>query len=164
MSNVSVYPFLTGFLSQWNRSDFTVGGIAFGCAEQFMMYRKAVLFDDHEMAARILRAERPSDQKRLGQNVRGFVPSVWAERRVPIVLEGNRAKFSQNAGLRKKLLATGDSILVEANPKDFIWGAGLAQADPDILDPSKWQGLNLLGRILMQVRDELRQAPADSAS
>ena len=68
MSNVSVYPFLTGFLSQWHRSDFTVGGIAFGCAEQFMMYRKAVLFDDHEMAARILRAERPSDQKRLGQD------------------------------------------------------------------------------------------------
>lgn len=44
----------------------------------------------------------------------------------------------------------------EANPKDSIWSCGLAANDPDIFDQSKWKGQNLLGKILMQIREELR--------
>ena len=156
---VEVYPFFTpSFLSQWHRAFFSLHGHDFVCAEQWMMYRKAQLFGDEAMAARILSATAPHDHKRMGQNVRGFVADVWDAEKHGIVFEGNLAKFGQNAGLRKKLLATGDALLVEANPKDFIWGAGLSADDPDIEYPSRWLGQNLLGYILTDVRGQLAQA------
>ena len=70
--------------------------------------------------------------------------------------EGNLAKFSQNAGLHKKLLATGDAILAEANPRDIIWGVGLSENDPKIDAVNAWRGENLLGYILMDIRAKLR--------
>ncbi|GHA98311.1 hypothetical protein GCM10009069_21460 [Algimonas arctica] len=150
-----VRPFLKGFLSQWHPSNFSVDGIAFGNAEQFMMYKKATLFGDGMIAEKIVAAKHPSDHKRLGQQVRGFIQQDWDANKVEIVHAGNWAKFTQNKGLRKKLLATGNAILVEANPKDIIWGVGLAENDPDITNPDCWRGQNLLGEILMRVRAEL---------
>lgn len=153
-----IRPFLKGFLSQWHPSNFTVKGIDFVCAEQFMMYRKACLFEDDIMAEKILIAAHPSDHKRLGQHVRGFSQLEWDSNKIDIVHSGNLAKFTQNNGLRKKLLATGDALLVEANPKDIIWGVGLAVDDPAISDPKNWRGPNLLGEVLMRVRTELANA------
>jgi len=120
-----------------------------------MMFKKAALFEDQVMAEKIMAAPQPADHKRLGQQVRGFEPDVWDQHKIDIVYDGNIAKFSQNAGLRRKLLATGDALLVEANPKDIIWGVGLSETDPSIGDRSAWRGQNLLGEILMRVRSEL---------
>lgn len=156
MTATAILPFLKGFLSQWSRSDFALEGAVFTCAEQYMMWRKARLFGDDLIAGKILAAREPHDHKRLGQAVRGFGQAMWDAEKVAIVTAGNRAKFGQNAGLARKLLATGDALLVEANPRDIIWGAGLAEDDPDIFDPSKWRGENLLGVVLMQVRAEMR--------
>jgi ribA/ribD-fused uncharacterized protein len=151
-----ILPFLKGFMSQWSRSDFALDGEFFVCAEQYMMWRKAHLFGDVEMAGKILIARDPHDHKRIGQAVRNFDQQLWDANKVDIVTAGTRAKFGQNAGIARKLLATGSATLVEANPKDFIWGVGLSEDDPDIQDPAKWRGQNLLGEILMQVRAELR--------
>ena len=64
------------------------------------------------------------------------------------------AKSSRkNERLRAALLATGDTILVEASPYDRIWGIGRGESDPLIADESAWRGLNLLGVALMKVRD-----------
>lgn len=46
--------------------------------------------------------------------------------------------------------------MVEASPKDRIWGIGLAVEDPRSRNPSQWLGLNLLGKVLMRVRDKIR--------
>lgn len=147
--------FLRGPLSQWHRAHFTVDGQDFTCAEQYMMYRKAALFEDELMAAKILDATEPFDHKRMGQQVRGFDDDVWSGAREDIVLDGNRAKFGQNPGLAKRLTSTEGTILAEANPRDQIWGIGLAEDDPRAQDPGQWRGLNLLGTILMEVRREL---------
>jgi hypothetical protein len=78
------------------------------------------------------------------------------------VVEGNVAKFGQHAGLRGFLLGTGDRVLVEASPRDRIWGIGLGASDELAADPGNWRGLNLLGFALMEVRRQLLAA-ADSA-
>ena len=155
-----VTPFLRGALSQWQRAHFTVDGVEFNCAEQYMMYRKALLFGDERMAAKILEATKPFDHKRMGQQVQGFDQDTWVEARIDIVLTGNRAKFGQNDGLAKKLLRTEGTLLAEVNPRDEIWGIGLAEADPRVQDPSQWQGINLLGSILMEIRRELIEGAA----
>jgi len=54
------------------------------------------------------------------------------------------------------LLNTNERILVEASPVDPIWGIGMAADHKEVNNPEKWQGLNLLGFALMEVRDELR--------
>jgi len=43
------------------------------------------------------------------------------------------------------LLSTGDKILVEASPKDNVWGIGLDEESPDAANPKRWPGTNLLG-------------------
>jgi ribA/ribD-fused uncharacterized protein len=67
------------------------------------------------------------------------------------------AKFIANPVLQEKLLSTGNKILVEASPYDDIWGIGMKEDDPDVENPKKWQGLNLLGQALMSVRTMLRE-------
>jgi ribA/ribD-fused uncharacterized protein len=141
--------------SQWYRSAFVLGDQRFGCAEQYMMFGKATLFGDAEVAAEILAADHPRTHKALGRKVRGFDGAVWERERERIVRDGNRAKFSQDSELRALLVATRGTTLVEASPYDRIWGIGLAQSDPRAADPGQWRGQNLLGKILTELRDEL---------
>ena len=72
-----------------------------------------------------------------------------------IVYEGLTAKFSQNEDLKKRLLGTGNDILVECAVKVRVWGIGLSMNYPDRHDMSKWKGQNLLGYALMMVRAKL---------
>ena len=62
-------------------------------------------------------------------------------------------KFSQNDDIRQKLLSTGNSTLVEASPRDRIWGIGLNITDAQ--SGKDWKGKNLLGKTLMRVREYL---------
>lgn len=143
--------------SQWYPRDFVVDGQTFGCAEQFMMHGKAVLFGDAEVAEKILTAAHPREHKALGRKVKSFDDKVWKASRERIVLAGNRVKFTQNPELKELLLATKGTELVEASPYDKIWGIGLAASDPRAQDPTLWKGQNLLGRILTQLRAELEE-------
>jgi ribA/ribD-fused uncharacterized protein len=154
----TIHLFYRGPFSQFHASRFTVDGNAYVCAEQYMHEQKARLFGDDAMADRILKSDSPHEHKLMGGRVSGFEQDTWDAEKVAIVTRGSQAKFSQNAGLRRRLLDTGEAILAEANPKDYIWGIGLAEDDPAALDPDKWQGLNLLGQILARVRDDLRGA------
>jgi hypothetical protein len=140
---------------QWTTANFTLDGICYVCPEQYMMASKARLFGDLEIEQQILATESPKEHKRLGRAVRGFDASVWSEVRCEIVRKGNLAKFSQNHELKKLLIETGDRSFVEASPLDKIWGIGLAANDPAAYDRAKWKGLNLLGNILNEVRQEL---------
>lgn len=147
--------FYGGPFSQWHPSLFTVNGIQFSHAEQFMMYSKATLFGDRKCAALILAAATPREQKALGKKAKGFDDDVWKLFREGVVFTGSYAKFSQNPELRSALLATRGTTLVEASPTDLIWGIGLAEDDPAAKDRPSWRGLNLLGEALNRVREIL---------
>ncbi|MBL1077735.1 NADAR family protein [Nocardia sp. 2] len=139
-------------LSQWWPVDFTVDGQTYGSAEHFMMAEKARLFGDEEMRAKVLAGETPADAKRLGRAVRGFDQDAWVAHRYDIVMRGSIAKFGQHEDLRHFLLATGDKVLVEAAPRDTVWGIGLGADNPAAADPRTWRGENLLGFALMEAR------------
>ncbi|KAI4870005.1 hypothetical protein F4820DRAFT_404794 [Hypoxylon rubiginosum] len=163
----------TGFLSQWWRSPFrdrSDPSRVYPTAEHYMMYQKAVLFRDPETGGRILSASHPGEVKALGRAVANFDYSVWKRERERIVREANWCKFSLPVSsssnpssssredttptLRDALLATGDRPLVEASPADRIWGIGFKAADAE-KNRRRW-GLNLLGKCLMEVREQLR--------
>jgi ribA/ribD-fused uncharacterized protein len=144
-----------GCLSQWWPAAFTVDGYEFATAEHYMMWRKAMLFGDGEIAGQVLTAAHPRRAKDLGRQVRGFDQHLWEQQRFDIVVDGSVAKFGQHESLRAYLLGTGERVLVEASPTDRVWGIGLAASDERAADPSAWRGSNLLGFALMRARQIL---------
>lgn len=135
-----------------------------------MMYGKALLFDDPATGALILQSTSPLETKRLGRQVENFNEEVWLANRLRIVEEGTYFKFkngrvfggqedNQKLGekgeLWEKLKATGDRELVEASPRDRIWGVGFGEKNAEKMR-ERW-GLNLLGKALMTIRKRLRE-------
>lgn len=143
-------------LSQWWPSPFTVDGVGYATAEHWMMAGKARLFQDPEALGRVLAAEHPAEAKKAGRLVRGFDDAVWERERFDIVVEGSVHKFTAHEELRAFLLGTGDRVLVEASPRDRVWGIGISASHQAASDPEHWRGLNLLGFALMEARERLR--------
>lgn len=148
--------FWDGPFSNWYYSPFVYEGREFNCGEQYMMYQKAVMFNDTESAKKIMAETSPRKQKALGRKVKNFDESTWHSQCVNIMVNGLECKFRQNPDLLKILMETGTSTIVEASPYDKIWGIGLGEDDPRALNPTKWQGQNLLGITLMAVRARIR--------
>jgi ribA/ribD-fused uncharacterized protein len=153
----------------------------FNCAEQWMMYCKALLHTNSwsenilisDQASKlcikkysdivhnknimicqeILACTDPKKIKSFGRRVIGFDDTMWNGIKEHVVKMGNILKFMQNPTLKKVLLDTGDKILVEASPYDKIWGIGF-DANSALNNKHKW-GQNLLGLALMNVRNKL---------
>ena len=141
--------------SQWYEADFQENGVTFKTAEHYMMYHKAKLFGNEEIANKIIECNHPGEAKQLGRKVTGFDDVVWNNNRFKIVTNASKLKFGQNPELLTFLTNTGSRILVEASPVDFIWGIGLAADNQLAEDPTNWAGLNLLGYALMSAREQL---------
>lgn len=143
--------------SQWFPIRFEENGIVYKTAEHYMMAGKARLFNDDEILEKVLCSETPNEAKSLGRKVKNFDPKLWDKHKYDIVKKANLLKFSQNQKFEEFLLSTNDKILVEASPYDKIWGIGMLESDPRAQNPLLWDGENLLGFALMEVRDELRR-------
>ncbi len=142
-------------LSQWWMENFSVMDTEYICMEQYMMAQKAELFSDSVIKTQILESYDAKEIKALGRKVHNFDIDIWNKFKYSIVLNGNFHKFYQNKELCDFLVQTKDAILVEASPYDNIWGIGLSEHDKDAHCIYKWQGDNLLGFALMEVRDEI---------
>ena len=89
----------------------------------------------------------PKHAKHLGRAVE--LRSDWEQVKDDIMRKVVCAKFTQNEDLKQMLLETGDAILEEGNTwHDKYWG----------VDSVTREGKNMLGKILMEIRDELRNA------
>lgn len=105
---------------------------------------QAAKTDDPWWTARILLAKSPKEAKRLGRQCP--IRVTWEDEKVAVMSALLRIKFSRTV-LAEKLLATGDAELVEGNWwGDTFWGV------------CKGEGENMLGKLLMQIREELRIA------
>jgi len=140
-----------GVFSQWYNSSFIENNIIFNNCEQYMMYHKAKLFNDIEKSEEILQNNDPKVLKEIGKLVKNFNQKIWDSNKYQIVLEGNLLKFSQNKKLKIILKSTNYYEIVEASPFDKIWGIGTT----DTKNRNKWNGENLLGKVLMDVRNRL---------
>lgn len=144
-------------LQQWYPSPFieTIkDGLSkdFKTSEQYMMYHKALLMGDEEIAAQTLACSTPGEAKALGRKVSNFDQKAWDANCDRIVEEGNFLKFSQNEKLRDVLLGTGERELVETSPNDRLWAGFNSE---EALDHVQEWGENKLGKALMGVRERL---------
>lgn len=145
------------YVKEWNKlyPMFVSPGqdIVFNCSEQYFMVAKALTFNDCETASKIMCAEWPRQQKALGRKVKNFNEEKWDKHKKDIMTAALLYKFNQNVYLREALLSTGDRLLVEASPKDKIWGIGLSEDIAVNTQECHWPGQNLLGKALVNVRN-----------
>lgn len=145
-------------LSQWYPSVFEdEEGATYLTAEHYMMAGKARLFEDEEALEAILASVTPAEAKKWGRKVRGFDERVWRAHRFELVVQGNIYKFGQNEELGQFLAQTGQDVLVEASPRDRIWGIGMSASHEHVREPANWRGANLLGFALMEAREVLAE-------
>ena len=144
-------------LSNHYPCSFSIDGTAFQSVEQFFMFKKASLFGDDITAEKILKTPDPAAAKSLGKKIHNFNMDLWRNSRDDYMRTALHAKFTQNHELLDFLEKTGDATLVEASPHDNYWGAGLSLSDSQIWDPSKWRGLNFLGKMLRELRENIKQ-------
>lgn len=126
-------------------------GIVFPTAEHAFHWAKFYR-TNAASAAFVLAAASPAEARRRGRKAAGMEPS-WnkgapmEQRRVKIMRGIIRLKAAQNPDVRAALLNTGDRLLVEDSPWDNFWGRG-----------RNGQGRNVLGKLWMELRAELRRS------
>jgi ribA/ribD-fused uncharacterized protein len=165
VTDTHVYFYTNLFSNWWSTRDIkpqftdSITGVTFNNTEEAFMWYKAYFFGDEETAAKIavhaLERKHPSEVKALGRLVKNYDDKKWTTVREGFMTYVNLLKYQQNEWMLTSLKNTGDRVLVEASPVDRIWGVGLVENDPLILDEKNWQGLNLLGKSLMTVRNIL---------
>ena len=147
------------YLSNWYPVEFNLyfkdKGYKFYNVEQAMMAGKAMLFKDIESFNKILKTPNPRSVKRLGRKVKNFDPSVWDKYKKYIVKAAVYSKFKTNHKLRYELFSTGNKYLAEDSPYDKVWAIGTKSKKHK--ENKTWPGQNLLGIILMEVRETLKQ-------
>ena len=143
-----------GYLSNFYPVEFKMDGETFISSEQAFMFKKAIYFKDNHNASLILKARTPKEAKALGRKVRNFNQDEWSRVSSDIMEEVLICKFSQNNDIKKKLVDTGDSELVEASPYDRIWGIGYTKEEA-LNNIDNW-GENLLGQILTKLSNEIK--------
>lgn len=132
------------FLSNFYDAVIPCEGITYPSVEHAFQAQKSI---DAGERRRIAACGSPGRAKGLGRKVK--LRKDWESVKVGIMTELVRVKFASHPDLRLRLLATGDAELIEGNSwNDRFWGV------------SGGQGKNWLGRILMQVRAELREEDA----
>ena len=123
-----------------------------------MMYHKVLMFRKYDLADQIMQTNDPAKCKKIaGRRFPEFNSELWEKTCYRIVRCGVRAKFVQNPEILQILLGTGNTLLAECSPYDKKWGIGIGITNPKRLNVAVWPGNNLLGRILMEIREELRQ-------
>jgi ribA/ribD-fused uncharacterized protein len=152
-----------GFLSHFHPSPIALDGGIWPTVEHFYQAQKSD-HPDYRAAVRVAEtpglakrlAAQPTAPRRLAQKSwfrkNGIMPRAdWHDVKLDIMRRADYAKFSQHPDLAALLLATGDAQLTEDSPSEPFWGTG-----PD------GEGQNWAGRVIMEVRHQLRGASAGS--
>ncbi len=134
-----------GEFSNFYRAPILIDGKEWGTTEH---YFQAMKFKGTEREEKIRNLARPNDAAFEGREIRDDFPlrKDWEEVKDGYMLEALRAKFTQHDKLRKLLLDTGDCLIIEHTKNDKYWADG-----------GDGSGKNMLGVLLMQVREELRK-------
>ena len=109
-------------------------------------YFQAQKFADKSHAEAIRKAKSPMMAARLGRDRKKLLRKDWEKVKVGIMRQVVEAKFKQHEELQVLLLSTEDRKIVEHTSNDSYWGDG-----------GDGSGKNMLGRILMEVREVLRK-------
>lgn len=137
-------------LSNFYMANFSLGEVTFHSAEQAYQYKKALTHGKPDLAKKIMNAGSPYEVKSLARYI--SCRAEWEGENQQVMQEILQAKFRQVPAARQDLLSTGDQLIVEAVPGQFLWGSGLDAEATAHTRPEGWPGKNMLGEMLMNIR------------
>ena len=141
--------------SHWYKCSFIIDNQIYCCIDQYLVYKKALLFNDSEIAHKVFNSSDPKRHRYLGRDVKYFNKSVWQNHCKQFAYDANLAKFSQNKNLKITLSKTLGNSLAEASPYDRNWGIGLSMSNPMNQDRKNWRGKNWAGEVLESARKNI---------
>lgn len=135
-----------GVLSNFARTPIVLNSVSWPTSEHlFQALKFTGDADSPEYRERIRNAFSPTEAARLGRSRSVPIRSDWEKVKVMAMLRVITLKAYQHETVVKTLQSTGNALLVEKSWKDSYWGSG-----------PNGDGLNMLGKLWMQVRAELR--------
>ena len=144
------------FLSNFYPCVFKDKGVTYNCSEQHFLQQKALYFKDSKTADSIMKCTQPEQMKGLSHKITNLNETQWKTQAEDAMKKSCHLKFSQNPHL-KKMLMTCRGEIVEANRHDKFFSCGLGLSDRKSLDKENWEGSNILGQILMDMREQYRE-------
>lgn len=131
-----------GYFSNFARYPIALKDKTWATSEHYFQAQKFVGTAHEE---EIRQAKSPREAAEMGRDRSRPLRSDWEAVKDDVMREALYAKFTQHSDLMEKLLATGDAVLVEHTQNDRYWGDG-----------GDGSGRNMLGQLLMELRNQLR--------
>lgn len=136
-----------GCFSNFSLHPIEIEGTEWPTVEHYYQSQKFVGSEDEIIIPLIHAASTPEEAAALGRCSTRKLRSDWDIVKTDVMRAGVLKKFLTHTDIREVLLVTGDEILVENSPIDYFWGCGADKT-----------GENHLGKILMSVREQIRQS------
>ena len=130
--------------SNFYRAPIDIDGKKWKTSEHYYQAMKFKGDDIHVEAVRL--APTPMDAANMGRDRNRPLRETWDEEKDGVMYDALVCKFTQHENLKKILLDTDDAILVEHTLNDSYWGDG-----------GDGSGMNMLGKLLMVVRDDINK-------
>ncbi|MBV9469199.1 MAG: NADAR family protein [Abitibacteriaceae bacterium] len=128
--------------SNFSPHPFKLDGKEWPTSEHYFQAQK---FAGTEHVEAIRAARTPKQAAEMGRERKRPLRPDWEAVKDDVMRKAVLKKFQTHAAIRDTLLATGDEVLIEKTSHDYYWGCG-----------TKGDGKNMLGLILMEVREQLR--------
>ncbi|MEW4923107.1 NADAR family protein [Algibacter sp. 2305UL17-15] len=136
-----------GEFSNFSKHPIMLKGYIWKTVEHYFQSEK---FDDYLVKDKIRDLKSPMEAAIEGRNKNNSLKTNWESLKEDVMFEALKAKFTQHNSLKKLLLSTEDSIIVEHTVNDSYWGNG-----------GDGSGLNRLGELLMKTREYIHKIHSD---
>ena len=130
-------------LASYSRHAFELDGYEWPSVEH---YYQAMKFSDTDYAEQIRQALHPADATKLGKSKKHAKRKDWDRVKVTVMTRGTYIKCRTYPEIAQKLLDTGEVEIADVTQYDYFWGSG-----------RDMRGNNAFGKMLMEIRDKLRQ-------
>lgn len=134
-----------GCFSNFSPHPIEIDKTFWSTVEHYYQAQKFEGSPDEAIIALIHAASTPEEAAALGRCSNHQLRSDWEIVKTKVMRKAVLKKFLTHRDIGEILLSTEDNLLVEDSPNDYFWGCGANRT-----------GLNHLGKILMNVREELR--------
>jgi ribA/ribD-fused uncharacterized protein len=139
-----------------------IDGITFPTVEHYYQWSKAKMFGDIASQDKILKSKSAQTAKTIGRKIAPFDEEKWNDVKYEVMQTAVKAKLTQHPAILEKLRDTGDRLIAESDPRNQFWGIGTSSDTSFAKDPARWKGANNMGKILMDLRTQLKSENGSS--